>query len=139
MAENKTKPTTQKVSEFITGIEDKVKRADCRELMKLMSGVTGNRAKMWGTSIVGYGKYHYRYASGREGDFFLTGFSPRKQALTIYIVSGFSINPELMEELGKYKTGKSCLYVKKLDDIDRASLAQLVEESVAYMREKYPG
>lgn len=139
MAENKTKPTTQKVSEFITGIEDKVKRADCRELMKLMSGVTGNRAKMWGTSIVGYGKYHYRYASGREGDFFLTGFSPRKQALTIYIVSGFSINPELMEKLGKYKTGKSCLYVKKLDDIDRAALAQLVKESVAYMREKYPG
>jgi len=139
MAENKTKPTVQKVSDFIAGIEDKQKRADCRELMKLMSGITGNRAKMWGASIVGYGKYHYKYESGREGDFFLTGFSPRKQALTLYIVSGFSINPELMEKLGKYKTGKSCLYVKKLDDIDRAVLAQLVEESVAYMREKYPG
>ena len=138
MAENKTKPTVQKVSEFIAGIEDKQKRADCRELMKLMSGITGNRAKMWGSSIVGYGKYHYKYESGREGDFFLTGFSPRKQALAIYIVSGFDINPGLMEKLGKYKIGKSCLYVKKLDDLDREVLAQLVEESVAYIRKKYP-
>jgi hypothetical protein len=137
MAENKTKPTTQKVSEFIAGIEDKQKRADCRELMKLMSGITGNRAKMWGSSIVGYGKYHYKYDSGREGDFFLTGFSPRKQALSIYIISGFTIHPELMEKLGKYKTGKSCLYAKKLDDLDREVLAQLVEESVAYIRKKY--
>lgn len=137
MAQNKTQPTKVKVSEFIAGIEDKVKRADCRELMKLMSAVTGNRAKMWGPSIVGYGKYHYKYESGREGDFFLTGFSPRKQALSIYIVSGFNINPGLMEKLGKYKTGKSCLYVKKLDDIDRAVLGQLVEESVAHIRKKY--
>lgn len=138
MAENKTKPTVQKVSEFIAGIEDRQKRADCREVMKLMSGITGNRAKMWGSSIVGYGKYHYKYESGREGDFFLTGFSPRKQALTLYIVSGFSINPELMEKLGKYKTGKSCLYVKKLDDVNREVLAQLITESVAYIRKKYP-
>ena len=137
MAENKTKPTIQKVSEFIAGIEDKQKRADCRELMKLMSGITGNRAKMWGSSIVGYGKYHYKYESGREGDFFLTGFSPRKQALSIYIISGFDIHPELMEKLGKYKTGKSCLYAKKLDDLDREVLAQLIEESVAYIRKKY--
>ena len=139
MAQSKTQATPQKVSEFIAGIEDKVKRDDCRELMKLMSGVTGRRAKMWGAAIVGYGKYHYKYESGREGDFFLTGFSPRKQALSIYIISGFDINPKLMEKLGKYKTGKSCLYVKKLDDIDRSVLAQLVEESVAYMRGKYPG
>jgi len=137
MAENKTKPTQLKVSDFIAGIENKVKRDDCRELMKLMAKITGNRAKMWGTAIVGYGKYHYKYESGREGDFFLTGFSPRKQALSIYIVSGFSINPELMEKLGKYKTGKSCLYVKKLDDVDRLVLAQLIKESVAYIREKY--
>ena len=137
MAENKTKPTQLKVSDFIAGIEDKVKRDNCRELMKLMAKITGNRAKMWGTAIVGYGKYHYKYESGREGDFFLTGFSPRKQALTIYIVSGFNINPKLMEKLGKYKTGKSCLYVKKLDDVDRSVLAQLVKESVAYIRKKY--
>lgn len=139
MGQNKTVPTPQKVAEFIAGIEDKTKQSDCRELMKLMSEITGHRAKMWGTSIVGYGNYHYRYASGREGDFFLTGFSPRKQALTIYIISGFGINPELMGKLGKYKTSKSCLYVKKLDDLDRSVLTQLVEESVAYMREKYPG
>ena len=137
MAENKTKPTQLKVSDFIAGIEDKVKRDDCRELMKLMSEITGNRAKMWGSAIVGYGKYHYKYESGREGDFFLTGFSPRKQALSIYIVSGFSINPELMEKLGKHKTGKSCLYVKKLDDVDHMALAQLIKESVAYIRKKY--
>lgn len=138
MAQNKTQPTQQKVSEFISSIEDKRKQADCRELMKMMSGITRNRAKMWGPNIVGYGKYHYKYASGREGDFFLTGFSPRKQALSIYIVSGFELNSDLMEKLGKYKTGKSCLYVKTLNDIDRSVLAQLVEESVAYMRKTYP-
>lgn len=137
MAENKTQPTQQKVSEFIAGIEDTRKRSDCRELMKLMRKVTGNRAKMWGTSIVGFGKYHYRYASGREGDFFLTGFSPRKQALTIYIISGFEAHSKLMEKLGKFKTGKSCLYVKSLDDINRSVLDQLVRESVAYMRKTY--
>lgn len=139
MAQNKTQATPQKVSEFIAGIEDKRKRADCRELMKLMRASTGNRAKMWGSSIVGYGKYHYKYASGREGDFFLTGFSPRKQALTVYIISGFKPHPDLMEKLGKYKTGKSCLYVKSLDDIDREVLAQLIEASVAHMRKIYPG
>ena len=138
MAQNKTQPTKLKVSEFIASIENKVQRDNCRELMKMMSAITGNRAKMWGPSIVGYGKYHYKYASGREGDFFITGFAPRKQALTVYIISGFELNPELMEKLGKYKTGKSCLYVKTLDDIDRTVLAQLVEESVAYMRETYP-
>jgi hypothetical protein len=127
-----------KVSEFIAGIEDRRKRADCRELMKLMREVTGNRATMWGSSMVGFGKYHYKYASGREGDFFLTGFAPRKQALTIYIISGFNAHAGLMEKLGKFKTGKSCLYVKSLDDIDRTVLRELVEASVAHMREAYP-
>jgi len=139
MAHNKTKPTPQKVSEFIDGIEDRRKRDDCRELLKLMREVTGNRAKMWGPGIVGFGSYHYKYESGREGDFFLTGFSPRKQALTIYLISGFEPHPELMKKLGKFKTGKSCLYVKCLDNIDRGVLAQLVTDSVAHMREKYPG
>jgi hypothetical protein len=138
MASNKTQPTRLKVSEFIAGIEDKRKRADCRELMKLMREITGNRATMWGSSIVGFGKYHYKYASGREGDFFLTGFAPRKQALTIYIISGFKAHAGLMEKLGKFKTGKSCLYVKSLDDIDRDVLKELVTESVAHMRETYP-
>ena len=138
MASNKTQPTRLKVSEFIAGIEDKRKRADCRELMKLMREITGNRATMWGPSIVGFGKYHYKYASGREGEIFLTGFSPRKQALSIYIISGFKAHAGLMEKLGKFKTGKSCLYVKSLDDIDRAVLKELVTESVAHMRETYP-
>jgi len=128
MATNKTQPTPKKVSEFIAGIEDGRKRADCKELMKLMREVTGKRATMWGPSIVGFG----------EGDFFLTGFAARKQALTIYIINGFEPHVELMEKLGKFKTGKSCLYVKNLDDIDRAVLADLVKASVAYMREKYP-
>ena len=139
MTENKTQVKTQKVSEFIASIEDPAKRADCREVMKLMREVTGKRAKMWGASMVGFGQYHYRYASGREGDFFLTGLAPRKQALTVYIVSGFQKHSELMEKLGKFKTGKSCLYIKSLDDIDRAVLTKLVEESVAYMRKTYPG
>ena len=138
MAQNKTQPTPQKVSEFIAGIEDTRKRAECRELMKMMRETTGKRAKMWGASIVGFGNYHYKYASGREGDFFLTGFSPRKQALTIYIINGFEPHAKLMQKLGKFKIGKSCLYVKTLDDIDRFVLTKLVKASVAYMRKKYP-
>ena len=138
MAHNKTKPTQQAVTEFVAGIEDPRKQADCLELMTLMGDVTGEPAKMWGPSIVGFGSYHYKYASGREGDFFLTGFSPRKQALTVYIISGFEVHSKLVEKLGKFKTGKSCLYIKNLDDLDRCVLAQLVTESVAYMRKKYP-
>lgn len=138
MAANKTQPTPIKVSEFIANIEDQTKRADCKELMKLMREATHKRATMWGSSIVGFGKYHYKYASGREGDFFLTGFAPRKQALTIYIVNGFEPHAELMEKLGKFKTGRSCLYVKSLDHIDRVVLADLVKASVAYMRKTYP-
>lgn len=138
MAQNKTQPTPKPVSDFIAGIEDETKRANCEELVNLMSGITGEPATMWGASMVGFGSYHYKYASGREGDFFLTGFSPRKQALSIYIISGFEIAPGLMEKLGKFKTGKSCLYVKNLDDIDRNILAQLIQKSVQHLREKYP-
>jgi hypothetical protein len=137
MAKNKTQPTKMKVSEFIAAIESPEKRKDCREIMKLMRKVTGKRATMWGTSIVGFGQYHYKYASGREGDHFLTGFSPRKQALTLYIMAGFKSHAKLMEKLGKHKTGKSCLYIKHLDDIDRSVLEKLITESVKYMRENY--
>jgi len=138
MAQNKTQPTKLKVSDFIASIEDTQKRADCRELMKMMHEVTGKRATMWGPSIIGFGRYHYKYASGREGEFFLSGFSPRKQALTIYVMSGFQKHSKLMEKLGTFKTGKSCLYVKRLDDIDSEVLARLVQKSVDYMRETYP-
>jgi len=137
VGQNKTIANKLSVKAFIDGVEDTHKRKDCRTLMKVMSRLTGKRAKMWGTTIVGYGSYHYRYASGREGDFFLMGFSPRKQALTIYVVAGFSHFPQLMRQLGKYKTGKSCLYVKRLDDIDTDVLERLLEQSQDYLRRTY--
>jgi len=137
MAENKTKPTRQDVTAFIAAIEDQRKRADCLELLSLMGGITGEPPVMWGPGMIGFGNYHYKYASGREGDFFLAGFSPRKRALSIYVMSGFDTHPALMEKLGKFKTGKSCLYVSNLDDIDRGVLTRLLTESVAHMRKKY--
>ena len=137
MAENKTQPTKASVTEFINAIDDKEKRADARKVAAMMRKATGKRAKMWGPSIVGFGTYHYKYASGREGDFLVTGFSPRKQALTLYIMAGFSKYDGLMKKLGKYKTGKSCLYVKRLSDVDETVLQQLIDESVQHMRKNY--
>jgi len=137
MAENKTKPTKKSVTAFINGIEDKQKCADVKTVAAMMRKATGVRAAMWGPSIVGYGQYHYQYASGREGDFMLTGFSPRKQALTVYIISGFKPFDSMMKKLGKYKTGKSCLYIKRLSDVDEAVLARLISASVKYMRKNY--
>lgn len=137
MAENKTQPTKSSVTEFIKAIDDPQKRADARKVAAMMRKATGKRAKMWGSSIVGYGTYHYKYASGREGDFMVAGFSPRKQALTVYIMAGFSKYDALMKKLGKYKTGKSCLYIKRLSDVDEAVLQQLIDESVTYMRKNY--
>jgi len=137
MAENKTKPTRRSVTAFINGMGDKQKRAEINKLAAMMRRATGKNAAMWGASIVGYGQYHYKYASGREGDFFLAGFSPRKQALTIYIVAGFSRFDSLMNKLGKYKTGKSCLYIRRLSDVDEKVLEQLIVDSVKYMRRNY--
>lgn len=139
MAKNQNKTVANKASVegFISSVDNDVKRGDSFELLDLMGEITGHPAVMWGDSLIGFGNYHYKYASGREGDFFVTGFSPRKQALSIYIMSGFSEYPELLGRLGKFKTGKSCLYVKKLDDIDRGTLRELITLSVAYMREKY--
>ena len=137
MAENKTKPTKLSVTAFISSIGDKQKRADVKKVAALMRKATGARAKMWGANIVGFGQYHYKYDSGREGDFMLVGFSPRKQALTIYIIAGFTRFAPLMKKLGKYKTGKSCLYVRRLSDIDEAVLDRLIQDSVKYMRKNY--
>ena len=134
----KTRPTTSEVSEFLESVENQVRRSDCEQVAGLMQEITGEDPVMWGSSIIGFGSYHYKYASGHEGDFMITGVSPRKQALTIYIMNGFSGSPELMDRLGKYKTGKSCLYVKKLDDINLDVLRELIEDSVAFMHEKYP-
>ena len=138
MAQNKTQPTQKSVQEFIDQVDDEQKRADSQELLSMMSKATGEEATLWGPSLIGFGRYRYKYASGREGEFFLTGFSPRKQAMSVYIMPGFDFATDLMERLGKYKTGKSCLYIKKLDDVDRDVLTQLVEKSVSYMRDKYP-
>ncbi len=103
----------------------------------MMRKATGCRAKMWGSGIVGYGEYHYKYASGREGDWAIVGFSPRKQNLSVYIMPGFSPFASLMRKLGKYKTGKSCLYINKLEDVDEAVLEELIVESVKLMHERY--
>ena len=137
MAANKTKPTKASVTTFLNSVEDRQKRADCRKVAAMMRRATGKRAKMWGPSMVGYGTYHYKYASGREGDFMLTGFSPRKQALTVYIMPGFARYDALMKKLGKFKTGKSCLYIKRLADVDEAVLEKLIDASVKHMRKNY--
>ena len=121
----------------MNSIADPQQKADARKVASIMRKVTCKRARMWGPSIVGYGTYHYQYASGREGDFMLTGFSPRKQALTVYIMAGFGKYGALMKKLGKYKTGKSCLYIKRLSDVDEKVLQRLIDESVKYMRKNY--
>ena len=137
MAANKTTPTKASVTTFLNSVEDSEKRADCRKVAAMMRRATGKRAKMWGPSIVGYGTYHYKYASGREGDFLLTGFSPRKQALTVYVMPGFARYDALMKKLGKFKTGKSCLYIKRLADVDEGVLEKLIDASVKQMRKDY--
>ncbi len=134
MAELKTSPNDRSVDDFIAGVADPKRREECRTILKLMQRVTKAKPKMWGTSIVGFGSYHYRYASGREGDWFLSGFSPRKQNLTLYVMSGFARQADLMRQLGKYKTGSSCLYIKSLEDIDLGTLETLVRQSVEHMR-----
>ncbi len=137
MAENKTKKTGASVTEFVNSIDDPQMRADARKVASMMRRITGKRAKMWGPSIVGYGTYHYKYDSGREGDFMVTGYSPRKQALTVYVMPGFSNYAPLMKKLGKYKTGKSCLYIRRIADVDENVLEKLIEGSVREMRKKY--
>jgi len=137
MSANKTQPTTIEPASFIAAVEDETKRADGFRLLELMGSITGAEPVMWGPSIIGFGNYHYKYESGREGDFFLTGFSPRKTALTLYIMAGFSRYEDLMARLGKYKTGKSCLYIKRLSDVDEDVLSELITESVKHMRATY--
>lgn len=134
MAELKTKPTMQTAADFLTAmVPDDQRRTDCFTLIGLMQEATGCEPIMWGPSIVGFGKYHYKYASGREGDWMVTGFSPRKNDLTLYIMPGFDRYAELMTKLGKHKTGKSCLYLKRLADVDLKILKQLIDASVKAM------
>ena len=136
VAELKTKQTEQSVSAFLNKIADQSRREDCLAVVDLMRDVTKEEPKMWGSSIVGFGRYRYKYESGREGEWPITGFAPRKGDLTFYITPGFEPFPEVMKRLGKYKTGKSCLYVKKLADIDLKVLKELVTKSVRKMEAK---
>jgi len=134
MTELKTRPTEQSAKEFLmSAVTDELRRADCFTLMDLMHKATGCQPVMWGNSIVGFGKYHYRYASGREADWPVIGFSPRKNDLTIYIMPGFDEFDDLMQKLGKFKAAKSCLYLKRLADVDRKILEQLISASVKAM------
>lgn len=128
--ELKTKVNAASVEGFLNSVTDEQKREDCFEILKLMKQVTKEAPKMWGSSIVGFGSYHYQGASGREGDWLLTGFSPRKQNLTLYIIGGFDSHKDLLKKLGKYKTSLGCLYIKKLADVDKKVLKELITESV---------
>ena len=133
MAELKTRRNDGDVEAFLNSVEDEKRRKDAFAVLDLMKRVTGEEPEMWGASIVGFGSYHYRYESGREGDWFTAGFSPRKQALTLYIMSGTSKHEELFARLGTYTTGKSCLYIKELEDIDLDVLEKLIEASVDHV------
>lgn len=136
--QNKTQPTSADVEAFLNTIDDEAKRADCRAIAALMGEITGEPAVMWGEAIVGFGKYHYRYASKREGDSFWAGFSPRKQNITLYLMGNYENMPDLMAQLGKYKTGKSCLYIKRLADVNQGVLRGVIEHSVDALKQLYP-
>lgn len=137
-SELKTKPTMISVGSFIEAVADPAQRDDARKIVAMMERLSGHTAKMWGPSIIGFGSYHYKYESGREGDMCRIGFSPRKGQTVLYIVDGFDGHSDLMARLGKHKTGKSCLYIKRLSDIDEAVLEQLCTESLDFMAAKYP-
>ncbi len=129
MAELKTKKNDGSVEDFLNSVENDKRREDGFAILQMMKEQTGVEPKMWGGSIIGFGDYHYKYESGREGDWFRVGFSPRKQSMSLYIMAGFRRYEELMQQLGKYKTGKGCLYIKKLEDIDQEVLKKLISES----------
>ena len=135
MAELKTKQTDASVKGFLNQIPDKERRDDCFAIARMMEEATGAKPKMWGPSIVGFGSFHYKYDSGREGDWPLTGFSPRKNDLTLYLMMGFEQHRELMEQLGKHKTSKSCIYITRLSDIHVPTLKKLIKASLKQLRE----
>jgi hypothetical protein len=134
MAQLKTRPTRASVSAFLAAIPDPGRRADCRKVAAILRRATGARPRMWGPSIVGFGTHHYRYASGREGDWFIIGFAPRKDALTLYLMGGYQRHGPLLRKLGRHQRGRGCLYIKRLADVDLAVLTRLVQVSVAHAR-----
>ena len=131
MAELKTRPTKGSVEQFLKQIEDEGRRRDCRKVLQIMKRITKSKPTMWGPSMVGFGRYQYKYATGREGEWFKTGVAPRAQSLVLYIMPGFDGYPELMAKLGKHKTGRSCLYINKLEDVHLPTLRTLIRKSVA--------
>jgi nucleoid DNA-binding protein len=133
--ELKTKVNDASVENFLSGVKDEQARKDCYEILKMMKQITKEEPKMWGATMVGFGSYHYKSKSGREGDWMLTGFSPRKQNLTLYLMGGFDVEKDLLNKLGKFKTSVGCLYIKKLDDVDKKVLKELVTSSVKRMKE----
>jgi hypothetical protein len=139
MAENKTKPTKLSVTAFINALPDETRRGDAKALVKLMQGAAGEKPQMWGPSIIGFGTCHYRYDSGREGDMPLVGFSPRKAATVLYSLIGSSDSKALLPKLGKHTTGKGCLYIKKLTDVDQQVLKAMVVKSIAAKRARPEG
>ena len=138
MAELKTQENDASVADFLNAVADERRRADAQRLATIMQEETGEPPRMWGANIVGYGHYHYRYASGREGEWMLVAFSPRKANLTLYVMPGFDGYEELLGRLGKFTTGKSCLYLKRLADVDEAVLRELVRRSADHMRQTNP-
>jgi hypothetical protein len=137
MADNKTKPTAVSVAAFLAAVSDENKRADAKALIKLIERATGEKPKMWGPSIVGFGSYHYTYDTGREGDMPVVGFSPRKAAIVLYGLLGFPESEAVLANLGKHTTGRGCLYIKKLADVDQKVLESLVVNSVAATRARH--
>ncbi len=139
MAKNKTTVTDKDVLQFINEFADtEQKRKDSRELIKLMQSVSGHKPHMWGPSIIGFGSYHYKYASGHEGDAPMLGFSPRKAAISLYVFTGLDKHKHLLDGLGKFKMGKACIYIKKLSDIDQEKLKSLMKETITWLKQKYP-
>jgi len=137
-AELKTKKNKASVVGFLNAIKDDRRRKDCKKVLVIMKEVTKEKPKMWGTSIVGFGEYHYKYASGREGDWMIIGFSPRKLNLTVYIMPGYTDYDDLMKKLGPHKLGRSCLYIKNLDDIHLPTLRKLITRGYKDMKKLYP-
>ncbi len=138
MSENKTKATDNSAADLIAAVENPTRRADAQELLSLFQRVTGFEPVVWGSSIIGFGRYHYRYASGHEGDYLATGFAPRKTNLVVYIMPGYGDYGEVLDRIGKYKKGKSCLYINKLDDIDLDVLEELIRRGLADLGELWP-
>jgi len=137
MAALKTQPREESVTEFLDRIEEEARRTECYALLDMMKRVTKTDPRIWGSGVVGFGNYHYKYASGQEGDWFITGFAPRKAELTVYITAGVERFPKLLAKLGKHKAGKGCLYIKKLSDVNLAVLEELVGKSIEWTKATY--